>query len=243
MKNSVLVGLLGGLLLTSAAFAQTDMAPAASARPLRALTYLKASDVLNLLPAPPVQGDDVDARNLREVQDVYRKRSKARAEQAAWDDAHEDVSLFAATLEPDYAKLSAPRTAELIGLVAQEEALAATVAKKHIQRLRPWAEDETIRPCDYKPGANPRTSYPSGHGTLGYGLAYLLSVLTPQKARAIQDRASDYAYSRIVCGDHFASDLEASHVLGVYVAMRVLADPRVAPLVQAAVNEQSVASK
>ena len=44
----------------------------------------------------------------------------------------------------------------------------------------------------------------------------------------ILDRASEYAYSRVVCGAHYASDIEASHVLGTELAMLMLQNPRFA---------------
>ena len=100
------------------------------------------------------------------------------------------------------------------------------MAKVHFLLLRPWSLDPSIKPCDYNPNANPKTSYPSGHATLGYSVGYVLAALIPQKAEAIETRAAEYAHSREICGDHFPSDLEASHVLGVAVALQLLQSPK-----------------
>jgi acid phosphatase (class A) len=65
-------------------------------------------------------------------------------------------------------------------------------------------------------------------------VGYVLATLMPDKAQVILARADDYAYSREICGDHFASDTEASHVLGTAVAIQMLDNPKVAPMVSAA---------
>jgi acid phosphatase (class A) len=79
--------------------------------------------------------------------------------------------------------------------------------------------------CDYKPNAAPLTSYPSGHATLGYSTGFILAALMPEKAQAILTRAKEYAWSRVVCGAHYESDIEASHVLGTELAMMMLENP------------------
>jgi acid phosphatase (class A) len=55
----------------------------------------------------------------------------------------------------------------------------------------------------------------------------------PEKSDAILARAAEYAYSREVCAAHYASDTEASHVLGTTVALQLLASPKFAPMLEA----------
>lgn len=47
----------------------------------------------------------------------------------------------------------------------------------------------------------------------------------PEKAQAVLARAHEHAYSRIVCGAHYPSDIEASHAHGTEVAMMMLEKP------------------
>ena len=56
----------------------------------------------------------------------------------------------------------------------------------------------------------------------------------PEKAQPILARAQEYAYSRVVCGAHYPTDIEASHVLGVELAMMMLRDPGFAAQFEAA---------
>lgn len=215
--------------------ADTGAAPHAS-KVLMALTEDQI-DPARLLPAPPADGSERQKAELADLQRIYRSRTPERLAQAQWDNDHEDPSAFNATLGPGFDLAKLPATGRLLALVDNDQSVAAGRAKAFFERTRPWALDPSIRPCDYRPNAKPRTSYPSGHATLGYSVGYVLAALMPEKAQTILARADDYAYSREVCGDHFASDVEASHVLGVAVAVQVLDKPSVAPMFAAAKAE------
>jgi acid phosphatase (class A) len=247
MKASIFLVAASALILGGTALAQTAPAPTpgapAAPRPAKTFKALTAEDVdpSKLLP-PPVADDSVRFKlELAEVQNAYRNSTPERKAQAAWDDSHEDANIFAATLGPAFDLTKLPETAKLLKLLENDQSVAANVAKRYFLRLRPWYFDADMKPCDYKPGANPKTSYPSGHATLGYSVGYLLANLIPEKAQVIEARARDYAYSRLVCGDHFASDVEASHVLGVVATVKLMEKPDVAPMIAAARKELKAA--
>ncbi|MEW6599137.1 MAG: phosphatase PAP2 family protein [Pseudomonadota bacterium] len=247
MKASIFLVAVSALILGGTALAQTAPAPTpgapAAPRPAKTFKALTAEDVdpSKLLP-PPVADDSVRFKlELAEVQNAYRNSTPERKAQAAWDDSHEDANIFAATLGPAFDLTKLPETAKLLKLLENDQSVAANVAKRYFLRLRPWYFDADMKPCDYKPGANPKTSYPSGHATLGYSVGYLLANLIPEKAQIIEARARDYAYSRLVCGDHFASDVEASHVLGVVTSVKLMEKPDVAPMIAAARKELKAA--
>jgi len=218
-----------GFALSAPAYAQIEApAPVATmAKPAKTFKVLTPSDVdPSLLLAPPAtDGSDIQKGELQEVLRLYRTTGAERRAQAEWDDKHEDSQIFAATLGPAFDLAKLPRTAAFLKLVENEQSVAANVAKRYFLRMRPWAMDTSIKPCDYKPNANPKTSFPSGHATLGYSVSYVLAQLMPEKSQAVFERARDYAFSRQICGDHYASDTEASHVLGVTVGQKLMAHP------------------
>ncbi len=211
------------------------MAPAATARPMKAFKVLTPADVdpARLLSAPPADASPRGQDDLAEVLRLYRGRTADQLAHADWDDKHEDSNIFAATVGPAFDLAKLPETARFLKLVENEQSVAANLAKRYFRRMRPWGREASIKPCDDKPNANPKTSFPSGHATLGYAIGYVLSDLMPQKADAIQARAYDYAYSRLICGDHFASDTEASHVLGVTVGLKLMTHPTLAAQIAA----------
>ena len=113
-----------------------------------------------------------------------------------------------------------PRTAALSARVrAQEDEISAPL-KSAFQRVRPYNQDGTLHPvCKTKTKAD---SYPSGHALAGWLDALTLVDLAPEKREAILARADAYARNRLVCGVHFASDIEASKLLAyaVHAAMQ-----------------------
>jgi acid phosphatase (class A) len=216
---------LGALFcLPLATQAQTPAAPAAAPRVPKTLHVLTADQVDpgRLIPAPFKDGSAEQRSDLAVVEQVYGSRSPERRAQAEWDDKHESVELFASTLGPKFDLAKLPATAKLIAVVDNEQSVVANIAKAYFKRNRPWAIDPTLVACDYKPGAAPLTSYPSGHATLSYSTGLILARLMPEKAQAILGRAQEYAYSRVVCGAHYPSDIEASHVLATEMDMMMM---------------------
>jgi len=235
--RTMILALASYLALASATQAQSAMnAPAQVPKTLHVLTPDQV-DPSRLLPPPAKDGSDFQKADLVEVERVYKSRTPDRKAQAEWDDKHESVELFFRTLGPQFDLAKLPATAKLMAEVDNEQSVAANIVKHYFRRNRPWAIDPSLVACDYKPNAPPLTSYPSGHATLSYSQGYILAQLMPEKAQAILDRASEYAYSRVVCGAHYPSDIEASHVLGTELAMLMLQNPGFAAQVQASKAE------
>ncbi len=235
--STPILAALASLIAIQIADAQTQ--PPAPARPPKTLHVLTAEqlDPAKLLPPPPKDGSDVQKAELAEVQRAYKTRTAERRAQAEWDDKHESVELFFATLGPQFDLKRLPATTKLMATVDNEQSVAANIAKRYFLRNRPWAIDPSLVACDYRPNAPPLTSYPSGHATLSNSEGYILAALMPEKAQAILGRAEDYAYSRLVCGAHYPSDIEASHVFATELAMMMLEQPQFAADFRAAQAE------
>ena len=198
-------------------------------------------DPARLLAPPPAEGSVQQLTELAEVHRLIRVRSPERLAQAIWDDQHENVSIYAATLGPAFDLTKLPATAALLAAVDAERKKAED-AKAFFKRKRPWAFDATVIPCDGgQMTKNPLSGYPSGHALTGYSLGLALSSLLPGKAQAIQARAQDYAYSREICGAHYHSDVEASHVLATALVTAVWLNPAMAPSIAAARAELAAA--
>ena len=185
----------------------------------------RSLDPALLLPPPPAPGSEEQRRELREVQAVVAAASPAERAKAEYDDAHEDPGLFDETLAQEFSLRQHPATWALLTKVQGEAEAAATAAKRHFERTRPWGDDPRLVPCGAKPGRKPTWSYPSGHAMLGYSTGLVLADLLPDRAAFILARARAYASERIVCAEHYPSDLEASHVLASIVVARLEAVP------------------
>jgi len=80
--------------------------------------------------------------------------------------------------------------------------------------------------CD-DPGPNVSLggSYPTGHGGAGWAWALVLAELAPARADAILQRGRDFGESRVICGYHFPSDIEAARLIAAGAVARLHADP------------------
>jgi acid phosphatase (class A) len=217
------------LALAAAAHAQ---APATAPEP----TYLTEFDLdaVRLVAAPAADGSVRQTEELAQVRRLIATRSPERLSQAVWDAEHENASIYQATLGPAFDLAKLPATAALLHIVDTERKRAEG-AKDIFLRKRPWAFDPSIVPCDNgQLTKKPASSYPSGHSLTGYSLGLALASLIPEKAAVIEARAGDYAYSREVCGAHYHSDTEASHVLAVALVTALFAKPQITPKIDAA---------
>jgi acid phosphatase (class A) len=68
-------------------------------------------------------------------------------------------------------------------------------------------------------------SYPSGHATYGYLMAYLLSDMVPERRAQLLERAREFARQRMLCGVHFPSDIEAGRLSAVWLAQQFRRNP------------------
>lgn len=204
------------------------------------------TDPGRLLPPPAPDGSWSQQKELAEVQHLVKTRTPERYAQAKWDNEHEDASAFFATLGPGFDIRKLPETAKLLAVVLNDQSVVASASKVYFHRKAPvaaavpavasyaeWSCDADVK----KPADRPLRSYPSGHATMGYSLAIVLSALMPEKSQAILARAADYAYSREVCGDHYHSDVEASHALGNALGIMLLNNSTLKPQIEAAKAE------
>ncbi|MFI4973644.1 MAG: phosphatase PAP2 family protein [Caulobacterales bacterium] len=212
--------------------AHAQMAPDAAAASKAPATskFLKPGelDASLIIPPPPEDGSPEASAELAALHSLAASRTPERLAQAQHDAAVEDVTAIAEIFGPALDLNQYPATARLFAEVHNEDGVAAKAAKKLFHRSRPWevdaalAADPAQAACDK--GAA-KTSYPSGHAMTGYSAAGVLAQLMPGNAQIILARASDYAESRLICGVHFPSDVEASHVLATALVARLMANP------------------
>jgi acid phosphatase (class A) len=213
--------------------------------PKKTFKYLTPdqTDPGRLLPPPPEDGSPTQVTDMAAMWKLVKSRTPERFKQAQWDNDHEDISAFAATIGPDFDLKKLPATVKLFSEVQNDENLLAVTAKAYFHRkfateLDAGLIDLNCDPADVresmaKPGGRKAASWPSGHATMGYSFAIILASLIPEKAQAIMVRARDYGYSREVCGDHYHDDVEASHALGTAAGIMLLQNAALQPLIEA----------
>ncbi|NIJ08509.1 acid phosphatase (class A) [Sphingomonas vulcanisoli] len=188
-----------------------------------------------LLPPPPADNSAIEQSELDSLHAEDRTRTPVEAAQARTMGETKTVSLFADAIGPGFDLDRLPATKALFQTVRQEEKAAVDRAKDHFRRNRPWIVDASLHAC--ATNDDPQSSYPSGHTTMAYSMAAILARLVPDRAPAILSRAADYAHSRIICEQHFPSDLAAGQAFGMMIAERLMQQPAFQRQFQAAAAE------
>ena len=216
-------------------------AAAGAQRALGPAGYLKpgAFDVLAVLPPAP---KSTDPRGLADR--AIFTATRALQGSPRWAMATNDVKLAPTDLFRDFSCAigiamtpeNAPRTAALLRRAIVDTAGQTGIAKTFYKRQRPFLID---RGPICQPAAEVADSYdyPSGHTTAGWTMATLLAQIAPDRATALLARGRAYGESRIVCGVHNASAVEAGRLSASSTLTAMQADPAFAADLAAAKRE------
>ncbi len=205
----VRAAMLGALLLGSAAVARVETAKTPSG-------YLTPGGFDLLAVLPPAPRPD-DPRGIADR--AIFKATRAFNGTSRWAMATNDVKLAPADMMRDFScavgialnPQIAPRTAALIARASSDTARGTGIAKNFYKRQRPFLLDQgTI--CQPAAEVMDSYDYPSGHTTAGWTWATLLAELAPDRATAILARGRAFGESRVVCGVHNASAVEAGRL-------------------------------
>lgn len=194
------------MLAASFALAQDARAPLKG--------YLTADtmpDTVRVLPPPPPIGS---GRALDD--EAIFTNTRALAGSQRWALATSDANLrqgpgyFACALGIELDAQNAPKLTRLFFRVAANSHDVVEPPKDHYGRPRPYADAPDAPTCEPKTeGLTKNPSYPSGHATLSWAWGLILAELAPDRATDIMMRARSIGESRIVCGVHYLSDVEA----------------------------------
>lgn len=206
-------------------------APAAKPRPVG---YLKPGEVLDgtrFLPPYPAKGSAAEAYDIAAWREALKLENTPRWKQAAEDDPvslKDGLTRFQCAVGVRLDTQNAPVLMSLLAKAQIDTGQAVNKAKDHFKRPRPFADDAkapTCLPIPPESRSKVSTAYPGGHSSLGMTWGLILAELAPDRGAQIMDRVRDYSHSRLVCGIHYPSDLEAGHTLGAALVARLHAEP------------------
>lgn len=183
-------------------------------------TYLDGvtTEFVAIFPEPPAPDSAVTRRELDELIDLQRTRTESEVA-AARRDRKTDIERFYVALGfPEGAEPRLPLLAALAARVEDDFRPYVRDAKEHFRRLRPYEIEPELEPCIDNVRGD--LSYPSGHATFGYVMAYLLRDMAPEREAQLLARADDFARQRMICGVHFRSDIEAGRLGARWLAER-----------------------
>jgi acid phosphatase (class A) len=183
---------------------------------------------LELIPPPPAEGSAALALD----EEVSRKSLSLRGTRR-WELAIEDAELmfpeaadsFSCALGIPITEQDTPHLFMLLRRSLADAGLSTYTAKNHYQRRRPFMvnKEPTCTPNEeahlMKDG-----SYPSGHTSIGWAWALILSEIAPERTDAILARGRAFGESRIICNVHWHSDVVEGRFVGAAAVARLHAD-------------------
>lgn len=237
LKNSLLRGttfVMFAAMVSSVSFAQEQaQKKIKDHRSNPELFFLQEGDVPNsylLLPEPPDGGSIAFLNDQARYNWGKNLRNTPRGEQAAADANVDGNGVPAAFSEAFGIDITPEETPEILKLIIgmREDAgdLATREAKNYYNRQRPFSfyDEMTCNPRQQKE-LSTNGSYPSGHTSIGWATALVLSELNPERQNEILKRGYEMGQSRVICGYHFQSDVDAGRITGSVVVARLHADP------------------
>ncbi len=224
------------VLALSSSYAFSQDAPAKKIKDHRTapeLFFLQEGDVPNsylLLPPPP------DGASITFLNDQARyswgktQRNTERGAQAFRDARVEGNGVPMAFSEAFGVNIDEQTAPEILKLIVgmREDAgdLGTREAKNYYNRQRPFSfyEEDTCNP-EQQQELSTNGSYPSGHTSIGWATALVLAEINPERQNEILKRGYEMGESRVICGYHFQSDVDAGRITGAVTVARLHADP------------------
>ena len=239
------LALAAALALAACATTETAQAPAAPTSPpvVHATTGERNPavqvDPSVFRPPPPAANS---AQELAERAIVRGPWTADRRQQALEDNAIDPFAAFDSVLGANFTRANFPATFAVLDRAGRAAGFAGDPVKFIHRRPRPFLSDSAITTCipnDERLRAS--FSYPSGHAALGFAWALVLAELVPSRADALIERGRDFTWSRVVCGVHYPSDVEAGRTVAAGAVARLHADAEFRTMMDAARAELATA--
>ena len=215
-----------GLVLAGPAPANSDVAasPAAPSyaapAPAGYLTAAQRPDIAAILGPPPPAGSGAKAGDIATYQSSRALQGTPRWDLAIRDAAYGPAAImadFSCALGVQLTPARAPKLFLLLSRLQSDSDESERLAKRTFQRIRPFVDNGgtiCVAPEDW---LKKSFSYPSGHSTYGWATAMILAEIAPERGTAILARGRAFGESRVVCGVHYQSDVQAGRLAAAAV--------------------------
>ena len=201
-------------------------------------------DTLRILPPAPQKGDVRYEADRKMFRNTRKLEGSPRWTLALNDD---DGRLYLKDLRcalgVELNRDNAPRFMSLYARVTRESARATNVPKDALKRLRPFLVDKGATCIDQTGGIKDSYDYPSGHVTFSWSHGLILAELAPDRATDILIRARAFGESRLVCGVHNLSAVEAGRTNASVLVAALHGSPEFRADLDAARQEIAAARK
>ncbi|TWI04931.1 acid phosphatase (class A) [Luteimonas cucumeris] len=239
-----MTSVIAGLLLSTAAAAEHEPDLADPREPVPFLLPEAARPrTSRILPPAPATGSPRDQADRQ----VFRA-TRALQGTPRWRLAIRDVPMgvpqmlqtFSCAAGVNLTEVKTPMLAGLLTRVSADAERAIEPAKAANRRQRPLLADAGAT-CQPREELLHSYDYPSGHATWGWTIGMILAELVPGRSTELLTRARVYAESRVVCGAHNASAIDAGAINAGALVAALHASPDFRAAMEAARHEIAAA--
>jgi acid phosphatase (class A) len=220
-----------GAVVVGASVAAAQQAPAPTPLILPK-PYLGASawpDASKILPAAPATGSPREAQDQKVFLDTRALEGSPR-----WALAQNDVPTqpaamlknFSCAVGADLSPATAPKLATLLTRVGLDMGGQVAAVKDVYKRPRPYLINEGPICTEKSAALSASPDYPSGHSTWGWAIGLILAELAPDRATAVMARGRAFGESRVICGVHSVSAVDAGRTNGGALVAALHGDPQ-----------------
>jgi len=217
MKHMLRLAITSLTLMSALVWAQRDGSHGSGF-----LTAADMPDVARIVPPAPSTGD---ARFVADMTIFRNTRSLEGSKRWSLALSDDDVSLaglfhaFRCALGLTLTRENAPKVTTLIQRANLDSSAASKRLKDLYQHKRPFqvAEGNVCLSPQGKAALETIPDYPSGHTTAGWETGLILAELAPHDASDVLARARAFGQSRVVCGVHNSSAVEAGWMTATVV--------------------------
>jgi len=185
-----------------------------------------AYDARQAVPPPPAAGSAVDQQD-RAVFLATRRLKDSPRWSLAQQDAREAriMDSYSCALGFTPSRKTTPKLAAMLRRVSHDVRPAISAPKKLYKRKRPYQVDRGAICARSGWIVGLTSDYPSGHTTWGWTVGLILAKAQPDRADALLNRADAYGQSRVICGVHNASSVDAGRINAMALVQALEASP------------------
>jgi acid phosphatase (class A) len=212
---------IGGIAALAAGCAALAVGwSAGAADPPGYLAPRERPDAARLLGPPPAEGSGTLAGDVATFAATRKLEGGPR-----WSLAQRDagfgggaiLSAFSCALGVTLTPRNAPVLARMLDRLSVDTEGTGGAAKGVYRRSRPFVAHAGDLCVPREAWLAQSYSYPSGHASFSWASGLVAAEIAPDRAGALMARARAYGESRVVCGVHYASDVQAGRAVGSMV--------------------------
>ncbi len=189
------------------------------------------------LPDFPANSSLRTAEELKLLHAYVLLRTPERIKQIKAEQVADGIKIGPETITAYMSDPRYPLTGKVISQLFDEITPIVMRIKTKYDRVRAHKLDPTLAPAIDVPE---HPAYPSGHSTQAHAIAFVLTVIAPERQTEFESDALRVAVNREIAGVHYPSDSAAGRILARQIVDLMLRDRAFAALVESAKVEWSV---